>query len=111
MSTTKSTKSGSKKSATKKPAVRKVGPVSAETGVTKYGSRSKPGAGHFFRWASGKAGDGTGKCIHCAARLKFVPKGERGGKMRVYSKDGKTFSEKEFACKRASANASEKKAA
>lgn len=96
-----------------KKSVRKVGPVSAETGVTKYGSRSNPGKGHFFRWPDG-AGVGTGKCIHCECRLKFVPKGPREGLVRQYAKKGDTsFSEKEIACSRKAASkpATTKKAA
>lgn len=81
-----------------KSAARKVGPVSAETGVTKYGARSNPGKGHHFSWASGTPGEGTGNCRYCECRLKFVSKGPRGGKVRQYSKDGKTFAEKEIGC-------------
>lgn len=81
-----------------KKSARKVGPVSPETGVTKYGARSNPGKGHHFRWESGTPGEGTGKCRYCSARLKFVPKGPRGGKVRMYSRDGKSWSEKEIGC-------------
>lgn len=93
-------KAAAKKGA-KKPAAKakKSGKTSRLTDnpVTKYGARSNPGKGHHFSWPE-MPGEGTGKCRYCEARLKFVPKGPRGGKVRMYSKDGKSWSEKEFAC-------------
>lgn len=73
--------------------------VAGEQAVTKYGSKSNPGKGHFYRWESGKAGEGVGKCIHCPQKLQFVPKGPKGGKLRQYWVKGK-WTPTEGACKR-----------
>lgn len=66
----------------------------------KYGSKSSedPNRRHFFRWGKEGPGHGTGKCMYCELRMKFVEKGPRGGRMRLYSKDGKTWGEKEYQC-------------
>lgn len=73
--------------------------VAGKNSVTKYGSKSNPGKGHFFRWEE-TPGEGVGKCIHCNCRMKLKEVGPRGGKQRFYSSDGKSYSEKEIACKR-----------
>lgn len=73
--------------------------VAGEAAVTKYGSKTNPGKGHYYKWESGKAGEGVGKCMHCSGKLKFEPKGTRGGKVRVYWKDGK-WGGTEGPCKR-----------
>jgi hypothetical protein len=66
----------------------------------KFGSKSSedPNRRHFFRWGAEGPGVGTGKCMYCELRMKFAEKGPRGGRMRLYSKDGKTWGEKEFQC-------------
>ena len=73
--------------------------IAGENSVTKYGSKSNPGQGHFYRWKSGKAGEGVGECIHCSAKLKFEAKGTRGGKVRKYWNKGH-WTGTEPACKR-----------
>lgn len=73
--------------------------VAGEVAVTKYGSKSAPGEGHFYRWESGTPGEGVGKCIHCSGKLKFEAKGPRGGKVRVYWTKGK-WTGTEGPCKR-----------
>lgn len=66
----------------------------------KFGSKSSedPNRRHFFRWGAEGPGVGTGKCMYCELRMKFAEKGPRGGRMRLYSKDGKSWGEKEFQC-------------
>lgn len=85
--------------------------VAGKNSVTKYGSKSNPGKGHFFDWGGKTPGEvgAVGKCRHCSVRLKFVEKGPRGGKVRMYSADGKSYSEKELACNRKAKPATEKK--
>lgn len=65
----------------------------------KFGSKSSedPNRRHFFRWKDGP-GVGVGKCMYCELKMKFKEDGPRGGKVRMYSKDGKSWSEKELQC-------------
>lgn len=73
--------------------------VAGENSVTKYGSKSNPGAGHSYQWPDGRGEGCEGKCRYCAAKLKFERKGVRDGLHRVYWNKGK-WSPSEPACKR-----------
>lgn len=72
--------------------------VASEQSVTKFGAKSNPGKGHSFKWEDGP-GNGVGQCRHCSVKLKFEPRGERGGKTRRYYVKGK-WSPTEAPCKR-----------
>lgn len=66
----------------------------------KFGSKSSedPNKRHFFKWSGKRSGEGVGTCLYCPCKMKFKEDGPRGGKVRMYSKDGKSWGEKEPQC-------------